>query len=451
MPVWHRTVWAAALALVLGATAAAAAVVEERVSERVFLVRDKPGTPAQFQMIVQAGCGDEAEGQCRGLAHYLEHLVLVGRNPEHGDSAVRFFADGSANGSTSQRATVYMHTLPPRPNGPAAELERLFQFYAARLQDFSISEQEAARERNVVLQEHDWRVGSSPYRGFERRLDRELIPDHPAGQWTIGTRESIAALTLAEAQAFHRTWYAINNAYFVIRADISADELRGIAARTLGKLREKRLPARATLKQPAIPVERKDFTQADPAVKRPSVYYRKLIRIENGDTQSQRAARALIVSFLRSRLPGSPHDVLVDRQEVANGTPGIAIERVSTRTYTVRMSAEVAPDVTPEKLKAAMEAYVDGLAALDFPQEQLDRLKLRAANARSSEDQDAHIVYNRLVSWLANRSAYAEMAAWPKRIAEVTPAAIKEALASLSVQGRVVTGALVPGTVAASR
>lgn len=453
MYTWRSRALAAGLLVASGiiAAAPAQAVVEERVGDRVFLVRDKPDTPTQFQMIVLAGCGDEADGQCRGLAHYLEHLVLVGRNPEHTDIAVRMFADAGANGHTSFRATTYVHSLPPRPGGPAAELERLFQFYAARLQDFSISEEEAARERNVVMQEHDWRVGSSPFRRFERMLDRELIPDHPAGQWTIGTRESIAALTLAEAQAFHRAWYAINNAYFVVKASISAEELKAIASRTLGPLRAKRLPPRATLKQPAVPVERKTFAEHDRGVRRGTVFYRKLIRMEGGDTTPQRAARSILLSFLRSRLPGSPHDVLVDRQELANATPSIGIDRIAPKTYALRMTAEVAPDVSVEKLRDAMEAYVDGLAGLPFPQELLDRLKKRAADAQRINDQDALAVYNRLVGWLSNRNEHAELAQWPARIRDVSPAAVREGLVALTARGRVVAGTLSPAAEAASR
>jgi predicted Zn-dependent peptidase len=40
-------------------------------------------------MVVNAGCIDEPGGVCRGLAHYLEHLILTGRNAEHADSANR--------------------------------------------------------------------------------------------------------------------------------------------------------------------------------------------------------------------------------------------------------------------------------------------------------------------------------------------------------------------------
>ena len=121
----------------------AAFAAEQRLGEHLFLVRDKPEASTHFQMIVGAGCSDEAGGECRGLAHYLEHLMLVGRNAEHKEIALRFFPDGSSNGWTSQRATVYVHSMPAREDGPRADLERLFAFYAARLKDFSISEADA--------------------------------------------------------------------------------------------------------------------------------------------------------------------------------------------------------------------------------------------------------------------------------------------------------------------
>jgi zinc protease len=196
---------ALAFALLLAAFGSAHAA-EERLGDRLFFVRDKPGSATKFQMIVNAGCLDEAGGQCRGLAHYLEHIVLVGRNPEHKDSAVRMFAGASANGWTNARATVYLHDIPATASAPVAELEKLFGFYAARLKDFAITEEDAARERNVVLQEHDSRIQSNPFSLIYRDLARRLLPDHPSGQWTIGTRDEIKAFTVEQARAFHQNW-----------------------------------------------------------------------------------------------------------------------------------------------------------------------------------------------------------------------------------------------------
>jgi len=265
----HRSVLLRALVPAFWVVSCAAALAaEERIGERLFLVRDQPGTPTHFQMLVLAGCDDEAYGQCRGLAHYLEHLVLVGRNPEHTDIAVRFFPDSYANGWTSRRTTAYVHTMPAREGGPRADLEKLFGFYAARLKDFSASEEDAVRERNVVLQEHDWRVASKPFQRFLRTIDRKLLPDHPSGQWVIGTKEDIETFTLAEAKAFHRAWYTPNDVYFLVKGDLDAAALKEIADNALAGLSPRPLPPRAFAAEPNIVVERIDVREEDKAVKR---------------------------------------------------------------------------------------------------------------------------------------------------------------------------------------
>jgi secreted Zn-dependent insulinase-like peptidase len=94
----------------------------------VILVRDERMLQTHFTLVVHAGCLDE-EPDCRGVAHYLEHLLLVGRNPDHTETAFRFFADGYANGWTNQKATAFIHRIAPRradQGGPMADLERLF-------------------------------------------------------------------------------------------------------------------------------------------------------------------------------------------------------------------------------------------------------------------------------------------------------------------------------------
>lgn len=437
-----------AAAIAVGHPAAAS---EQRISERVFLVKDKPGTPTQFQMVVLAGCSDEADGKCRGLAHYLEHLVLVGRNAEHQETAMRLLPDGSSNGRTSSTTTVYLHSIPPREAGPKADLERLFAFYAARLKDFSISEEEALRERNVVLQEHDWRVTSSPLRRFERKLDGELLPGHPAGLWTIGTRESIESLTLADAKAFHRRWYAINNVYFLVKSDIEAKDLGELAGRALSGLEKKRLPPRPALRRPEIVPERKDLRQADPQVKRTSVIYKKVVRMGDPDSPAQRAARALLSSYLNSRLPGSPYQRLVETAKVAGGGPSVSLSRTAPGTLMLRIAADTAHDSTPQALLDALAGYVGAMAGNGPSPEQIERLKRRAADSRVNEDQDPGVVYNRLAGWLGARNAYDDYVRWPSRIAEVTQADIQRALTSLAGPGRVVTGTLLLANEEAAR
>ena len=64
---WDQLARHALVLAVLVSSSAFAA--EERVGERLFLVRDKAGSSTHFHMLVNAGCTDEANGECRGLAH----------------------------------------------------------------------------------------------------------------------------------------------------------------------------------------------------------------------------------------------------------------------------------------------------------------------------------------------------------------------------------------------
>jgi len=126
--------------------AAEARPAEVRISDRVVLVRDPTMRSIQFTMVVRAGCADEPEMRCRGIAHYLEHLLLVGRNADHTETAFRFFPDGTSNGWTSDRATGYIHRFPKRDTAEA-DVEKLFSFYANRLRGFEVSAEDAERER----------------------------------------------------------------------------------------------------------------------------------------------------------------------------------------------------------------------------------------------------------------------------------------------------------------
>jgi zinc protease len=437
--------WAAGpAALVLLFSALTAANAEaERVSDNIILVRDKPGTPTQFNVIVHAGCYNEAGGHCRGLSHYLEHLVLTGRNPEHKEAGVRLIPDGDMNGITSQRFTRYYHTAPARADGPRADLELLFNFYAGRLRDFSITPEDALRERNVVRQEYDWRTGSQARVRFLHTLNKALLPDHPAG--SFGTADDIEAYTVDDARAFHRQWYMPSNATFVIKGDIEPQALREIADRALGGLEERPHPRRPQFAPPEIVLERKDFREQDPQATRSAVYVKKLVRMEEGgDLLAERAARLVVLAFAQSRLAGSLNEVLVDRDKLAVGSVGFAITRIAPRTIAVSVTAVVAPDADPDKLRLAIETYIEGLAERGISDAAIVRLKTRAVDAIGNGDKDPNAVYGRLVGWLAAGDRFETFAQWPQAFAAVTPFDVAAVLQRVSSAGRIVTGILTP-------
>ena len=432
--------------LVMGPAAAVAQHI--RVSERVFLIPDRPGSTTRFEMIVNAGSSDEAEGKVIGVAHYLEHLVLVGRNAGHTDAAVRMFADGSSNGWTNDRATVFLHTLPARPEGPAADLERLFTFYAARLRDFSITEADATRERNVVLQEHDLRIQSNPTSLFYREFNRQLIPDHPSGTWTIGARETIRAMTLEDARAFHQTWYAPNNVWFVVRGDITPEVLKAMADKALADVPARPLPARVRDRQPTVEGLPPDFRMRSPDVSRPLVAVSQMVRIEEKDRIRAQGVASLLGAFANSRFSRSAFDQLVEVQRVASDDFSIWVRRIAPSTYAISLAATVGVDKTPDDLKAAMIAYINLFAVTGLPDEaHLARLKQRMLDQIRRADQPAQI-HGRLVSWLADDRPPERFDQWPRTITGITLADLTALATAIGGGGRQMTAILEPGEAA---
>jgi zinc protease len=269
------------------------------------------------------------------------------------------------------------------------------------------------------------------------------VPDHPAGQWVIGTVEDIDGFKLEDARAFHRAWYVVNNVDFVILADIDPATLKDIADRALAGLQPRALPRRAFTKQPTIVNSRIDIAEQS-AILRPGVVFKKLVRIEGDDAYATGAVTTLVTSFLASRLSGSLYDVVVDKGRLAAGTPSINLARVAPKTFALTIAADVAPDVAPGTLLAAVAGYVEQLSASGLAPETLARLKTRFAESRAAADKDTRQVYTRLAAWLAGRNRYEQLSLWPGRVAAVSPEQVAVALKALSGPGRIVTGTLVP-------
>jgi zinc protease len=417
---------------------------EIQLTDNLFLVKDEPGTPLYFQMLVHAGCSDEADADCRGLAHYLEHLILAGRNPEHRDAAIRLFENGYSNGFTNQRVTGYVHSTPANQRELKTELEKFFRFYAARLENFSISQDEAARERNVVLQEHDLKIEAYPFRKFLREIDRQLLPNHVAGEWSVGTRQEIESLTLEEARTFHRQWYAPNNITFIIKGNVDAAELKEIARRALEGKKARPLPPRQFDRPIAVTPGRKDLHSTDQKVRDPVVIFNKLVQIKETDPLKHRAAMTLLSQYLTSHLPGSLVSTLIYKKQLAADRPFIELKSLGSGKFWIAVYAQCGDGVKPELLLHEVTEFVDGLSDKTVKPDVFERLKSRIAGGWDEESKNADLVYARLSRWFAMDYSYADYLHWPASIADLSGNDVGQIAAAFGGTGRIVSGILEP-------
>ncbi len=438
------TVWLALLAMALTPTAALAAGKIVRIADRVFLVPDKPGSSTRFEMIVNAGSAEEKGGKSLGLAHFLEHLVLNGRNPNNGDKAVRFFPNGISNGSTNMIATRYKYSMPARSDRSRSDLDKLFQFYAAQLRTADYDRIMAQRERRVVLQEHDLRYTNNSALAFDRKIDAVLFHGHPFAHWAIGTRASIMALSVEDARAFHSRWYHVNNVWFVIKGDVDPVALREIATRHLKPLPPAILPPRARLGDPDLHEEDVALSIRDSDVQEQSIYYRKLVRLPSSDPLKTYATALVLRNILRTKLKGSLYDALVEKRDLAEDDPSISIQHVNNRIYEISINAQASEGVAGKALLAAITAYVQSLGRPGFSPHTLDRIKLRLARTQKHRDADPDRIFSRLVGWLAAGRSYEDLDRFPGLLQSVTFADVRQIANIIAGRGRVVTGILSP-------
>ena len=73
-------------------------------------------------------------------------------------------------------------------------------------------------------------------------FERLVFGFHPYGQPNTGTPETVARITRADLQAYHKAWFVPNNMLLAIVGDVTSDEALALAERVFGKWARAGLP-----------------------------------------------------------------------------------------------------------------------------------------------------------------------------------------------------------------
>jgi zinc protease len=411
---------------------------EVRVHERVFAIPNPKATSIQFQMIVLAGSNDETDRSKQGIAHYLEHLILVGRDATNTEGAMKFFADGSSNGSTSTELTTYVHNFPASPATVSERLNKLFAFYVERLAWFSVSDADAARELNVVRQERDWRYSGNPITEINDELRRFLFRGFPEEHTIIGTRESIAAFTLAAARDFHRKWYQLGNVYFLVSGPIDPALVKSLAETHLAGIAIAPAPERPWRKEAqSITPETMSRLVTDPKIANDSVSTLRLYPAPHGFDLKMRATQMLVNMFLASKIAGSPQSVLSEGDDpVASAITSASLWHPSDSTVTLSMGGIPEEGKSRADLQKALDGWLAAFVEASINDIVLERLKRRALNQIAKSREEPGNATGRLIGWLAAGMSYESLATWPEVIRSVTPDDVRKLLSQLKAPAR---------------
>jgi predicted Zn-dependent peptidase len=168
------------------------------------------------------GSRDEP-GNIAGASHFLEHLLFKGTEQRSARS-IALAVDavgGEMNAYTSREHTAYYLRL------PVAELDSGLRLLADVVSEPAFRAHELDAEREVIIEEL-LMSEDTPDDLVLTALYESLYPQHPLGRETLGSRDTVEAMTRDDVADFHATWYRPAN--LVIAAAGNLDHAQVVEA-----------------------------------------------------------------------------------------------------------------------------------------------------------------------------------------------------------------------------
>jgi predicted Zn-dependent peptidase len=202
-----------------------------------------------------------------GFAHLFEHMMFQGSQNLGKMEFIKLVQQngGILNGSTRFDFTNYFEIL------PSNKLETALWAEADRMNGLAVTEENLKNQQGVVGNEVKVNVINRPYGGFPW-LD---MPQYANTNWYnahnfYGDLKDIEAATLADVQAFFKTYYAPNNAALAIVGDFDPAQARQMVEKYFGGIKASELPAQPDLSEPKQEKEKR-ATKVDALAKRPGI------------------------------------------------------------------------------------------------------------------------------------------------------------------------------------
>jgi zinc protease len=435
-------------AAILAAAPLRAEVVTDFVLEnglQVVVIEDHRA-PVAVQMIwYRVGAADEPPGKS-GIAHYLEHLMFQGTDklaPGEFSATVEALG-GDDNAFTSWDYTAYFQRV------AAEHLPRMMEMEANRMRGLLLTEEDAATELQVILEERSQVTDSDPGAQFGEQRRAAQYMNHPYGIPIIGWRHEMAGLTQQDAVDFYRRFYAPNNAVLIVVGDVDPAEVRRLAEQHYGPIAPTEgLAPRVRPQEPPQLAERR-LSMADDRVAQPYVI-RSYLAPER-DEDGQKTAAAL--TYLGELLGGSGTTSVMARalqfdRQVAVWTSAY-YDGDSLDDGSFVLAVVPVPGVSLAEAEAAMDEVLaqflkDGVDLAEF-----ERLKtqLRAAQIYARDDVDglARTYGEALTTGLTLQ----DIRVWPDILQAVTPEDVMAAARLVLDRRASVTGWLTRPEVAAA-
>ena len=212
--------------------------------------------PAELEVtqvvVFKVGSADTPPGKSV-LARLVQGLLY--KNGIEGGRATK--ATDSNYSSSNHDTTYFARRVPP------AQLPGIMLEGASLMSNDLITDRTVDEERESQRVAHIWPNKRDPAAPFNALVRQMLYLNHPYRLPWDGLAEDVAGLTTTDAVAFHRAYYAPNNALLVLAGAITAQQARDLAWKYFGTIGARPVPPRHWLQEPPSPA-RRSFTYLNP-------------------------------------------------------------------------------------------------------------------------------------------------------------------------------------------
>lgn len=211
----------------------------------VLLHEDHSVPLVSYQTWFRVGSKNEEKG-LTGMAHLFEHMMFRGAKRFTGS---QFDTLLQANGAQNNAFTTNDYTG-YYENFPSAKLELIMDIESDRMENLAINAENLKAEREVVKEERRMRVDNNPGGLLREALFDQTFTTSPYHWPVIGYMPDLDNVTVENAQAFHRTFYAPNNAILVVAGDFNSAQVKKWVEKFYGQIKSQPIPAKEFTTEP---------------------------------------------------------------------------------------------------------------------------------------------------------------------------------------------------------
>jgi|HubBroStandDraft_1064217.scaffolds.fasta_scaffold01691_15 zinc protease len=305
-----------------------------------------------------------------GFAHLFEHMMFQGSQNLGKMEFIRLVQQngGVLNGSTRFDFTNYFELL------PSNKLETALWAEADRMKGLAITDENLKNQQGVVSNEVKVNVLNQPYGGFPWLW----MPQYANTNWYnshnfYGDLKDIEAATLADVQAFFKTYYAPNNAALAIVGDFDPEQAKATIAKYFAGIPPAKLPPPPDIAEPRQETE-KTATRKDPLANRPALAFSYHMPPRNSP---EYFAMGLLDQMLAQGDDSLLYRELVKKHGFTGEVSGAINELGNMFDYDGPMlwTLSLFHDATvkPEEIMSAVDSIVEGVQSKPVDQSLLDR------------------------------------------------------------------------------